>query len=63
MSEEEVARPFMNEKQRDWLSLLDKMRLTTVLSKFCAKNCGLFKSELETTFPIDCLSYYDFYLK
>ena len=53
MSEEGPS--FLNKKQRDYLNLLDKARLASVLSKFCAKNCGVFKQTNEDL-PHDCLS-------
>lgn len=57
MSDEEGAKPFMTENQRDTLTSLDLFYLTINLSKFCAKNCGVFKKQSESNeYPNDCLS-------
>lgn len=59
MSDEEGVKPFMTENQRENLTSLDLFYLTLNLSKFCAKNCGVFKTQAElNAFPTDCLSIF-----
>jgi len=60
---EEGGQPFMNPKQREALDRIDRFQLTTVLSKFCLKNCGVFKAMKEKNYvdlPQDCLSIFFF---
>lgn len=56
---EEGGQLFMTPKQREALDRIDRFQLTTVLGKFCLKNCGVFKALKENPFADvsgDCLS-------